>query len=133
MTDQTPHVEKREKDVPEGVEHLHEGKLFIPPADIVETDSAVLVKADMPGAGAEQVDVTLEQDVLTIHARVGRHDPEGYGLAYSEYETGDYQRVFSLSAEIDADHIDAKISAGVLTLTLPKAKPAQKQIRVQAH
>jgi len=133
MSDETQHLEKREKDVPEGVEHLHEGKVFVPPADIVETDESVVVKADLPGVSADHVDVMLEQDVLTIRGRVDRGQPEGYSLAYSEYDTGDYQRVFSLSAEIDADKIDAKLTAGVLTLTLPKAKPEQKQIRVRAE
>ncbi|MHC4715943.1 MAG: Hsp20/alpha crystallin family protein [Planctomycetota bacterium] len=132
MSEATETVSKREKDIPEGVEPTREGRLFIPLADIHETDDAVVLEANLPDVTADRIDVTLERDMLTIRGRVSGHEPEGYSLAYSEYETGDYQRVFSLSVEIDADNIDARLNRGVLTLRLAKIRPAQKQIRVQA-
>lgn len=131
MANDTRNIEKQESSLPENVEHTRPGKLFSPPTDIYETDDAMLVVADMPDVRPESVEITLEKDVLTIHGHVEAEMPEGYSLAYAEYEVGDYQRAFSLSGEIDRDHIQARMEQGVLTLTLPKVKPTQRRIEVK--
>lgn len=106
---------------------------YVPLADIWETDSSVIVVAEMPGVGAGNVDITLENRVLTIRGRAPGDEHEGYRRIYSEYGNGDFERSFTLSEEIDRDGIKAEQKNGVLTLELPKAKEAQpKKIEVRA-
>jgi HSP20 family molecular chaperone IbpA len=128
----TTEIEKRETQLAEGVEPTREGRMFLPRTDIRETDDAILLTADMPGVKPGGVDITLEKNVLTVHGHCGIEQPDGE-LAYSEYETGDFQRSFSLSHEIDQDGIKAHMSNGVLTLLLPKAGPTRTRIEVQSH
>src|SRR5690606_27277348 len=104
-----------------------------PSADIYETEDHVVLVVDMPGVAAEDVDLTLERQVLTIRGRI-RHDrPEGYRPIYEEYGEGDYERAFTISEEIDRDRLEARCANGVLTLKLPKAETAKpRRIAVQA-
>lgn len=125
-------LEKRQATLPEGVEQTRDRTLFVPPASIYETDDAVVVSADMPGVAAENVDITVEDNVLTLRGTSDDQAPEGMSLVYGEYETGDYHREFSLSSKIDVDGIEAKMDGGVLTLTLPKVQPSHRKIEVQA-
>ena len=106
---------------------------FVPRADIYETDDEIVVVADMPGVDGDTVDITLENNVLTINGYVELAEPEGYTLAYAEYRVGDYQRAFSLSDEIDREKIEAKLKDGVLRLRLPKVTEAiVRKIAVKA-
>jgi len=74
---------------------------FVPRADIYETDDAIFVVADVPGVDESSLDITLENNVLTINGYVESVPPEGYSLSYAEYREGDYVRSFRLSDEID--------------------------------
>lgn len=123
-------MEKQAATAPEGAEHTRQGRMFVPSADIYETDGAVVVEADLPDVSPEDLEVTLENDVLTLHGRVGDQAPEGFQLAYAEYDTGDYHRSFAISNQIDAEKIEATMDNGVLRLTLPKVQPAHKKIEV---
>ena len=123
---------KREAQLPEGVERTKEGNQFLPLADIYETTDEVVVLADMPGVTADQVDITLERNVLTIRGHAESVVPEGHQLAHAEYEVGDFTRSFTLSEQVDRDGIEAKMKDGVLTLTLPKAGPTLKRIAVKS-
>ena len=99
--------------------------VFIPPTDIYETPDSIVVLAEMPGAVPESVDLTLDRRVLTIRARAQDHAHPGYQEVYSEYSDGDYERVFTLSEEIDRERIEASYKEGVLRLVLPKAEGAR--------
>lgn len=125
-------VEKREVENVDTIERTRSGKVFVPRVDIRETDEEVIVFADMPGTSEKDIDITLEQNVLTIHARVMPVTMDGLELQYREYETGDYQRSFNLTDTIDRDKIDAAYTNGVLSLRLPKVEPAKpKKIKVK--
>jgi HSP20 family molecular chaperone IbpA len=122
------HVEqtgKQEVQTPQGVERTRTGRVYTPLVDIYETNEAVLLVADMPGVDQNSVDVTLEKNVLTIYGHVEWQMPESHNLAYREYGIGDYQRSFTISNQIDWEHIQGTVNNGVLRLTLPKAGPAQ--------
>lgn len=107
--------------------------VFRPWTDICETENGVVIAVDMPGVGTDDVDITLEKRVLTIRGHRQPKAPEGYRPAYAEYEEGDYERVFSLSEEIDEANIKAAVHSGVLMLELPKTEPAKpKRIEVKA-
>lgn len=123
--------QKKEMQLREGVEPTREGRVFLPPTDICETDESIVLTADMPGVKPEGVDVTLEKNVLTVQGTLADEHLR-HGATYAEYETGNYQRSFSLSNEIDGGGIEARMSNGVLTLTLPKTKPTRRMIEVQA-
>ncbi len=113
-------------------ERTRAGLVFVPQTDIYETDDAIYVVCDVPGVAEDSIDITLENNVLTINGYVHTHRPDGYQLSYAEYRVGDYQRRFTLSDEIDKDGIEASLKDGVLRLRLPKAKPASRKIKVTA-
>ncbi|HTR13810.1 MAG TPA: Hsp20/alpha crystallin family protein [Roseiarcus sp.] len=108
---------KEEKTIP--------GRYFVPPADIYETDEALAVVLEMPGVEKKDIEVSLENDVLTVDGRIDFSKYRDVEPVYAEYNVGHYARSFSLSDRIDRDKISANIEDGVLTLTLPKAKAAQ--------
>ncbi len=106
--------------------------VIIPRADIYETEENVVVLADMPGVGPDEVDVSIEGRVLTIRGHVPEHVHKGSRLVHAEYGDADYQRVFTLSEEIDRDRISARQRNGLLILELPKAGQAKaRKIEVQ--
>lgn len=105
-----------------GAERTRTRRVYTPKVDIYETDDVVVLLTDMPGVSEEDVDITLEKNVLTISGYVGDVEREGYGLAYREYGEGNYERTFALSDEVDRNKIEASMKDGVLKLTLPKAE-----------
>jgi len=119
--DQIQQVEKAEK-----ARHF-----YTPPVDIFENNEEYLLYAEIPGASENDVDVTIEKNVLTITAKVNVDVPEGYRLFYSEYGIGDYKRSFELGNEIDQDKIEATVKNGILKLRLPKIQPTVKKIQIK--
>ncbi len=99
--------------------------VFVPAADILESGDSLMVMCEMPGVGSDGVDITLERRVLTIRARSAHQQHTGYQRVYTEYADGDFERVFTLSEDIDRDRIEATAKDGVLHLVLPKAAPAK--------
>ena len=107
--------------------------VFLPPADIYETHNSIVVMAEMPGVPPDGVEITLERRVLTIRGRSATNEHAGYQRVYNEYTDGDYERVFTLSENIDRDRIEATLKDGVLHLTLPKAEAARaRRIELKA-
>jgi HSP20 family molecular chaperone IbpA len=127
-------VQNQALDPAEGraVERTRERPVYTPRTDILETEDRVVLVADMPGVDERSIDVTLERNVLTIFGRTQESVPEGWRLAYAEYERGDYQRSFALSGQADASGIQASMRNGVLRVNVPKTKPAVKRIPVTA-
>lgn len=132
MADKNVTLQKKESEKIDTVERIRSGKVFTPPVDIYESAEEVVLLVDMPGAGEQSIDITLEQNILTLQGRVDSLAPEGFTLNYQEYETGDYLRSFTLSDTVDRDKISASYKDGVLQLHLPKAEPAKpKKIAVK--
>jgi HSP20 family protein len=92
-----------------------------PNVNIVETPAAYVLEAEMPGVAKEGLEISLEENVLTI---TGRRQPEpaAVTLLYRESNPADYRRVFELDPSIETGKISAQIEQGILTLTLPKAE-----------
>jgi HSP20 family molecular chaperone IbpA len=130
----TRELQKKEAEMPEGVERTRPRKAYTPTVDILEKKDEIIVTADMPGIDEKSVDLSLEKNVLTIY---GMTDPEPQKTSrpfYAEYGVGDYQRAFTISEEIDRDGIRATVKNGVLRLVLPKAQAAKtRKIEVQAE
>jgi len=118
-------VSQRTPATTEGAQRMPPRPVFLPPADICETNDAIVVMAEMTGVGPDEVDITLERRVLTIRGRSSANEHTGYQRVYNEYADGDYERVFTLSEAIDRDKIEATLRDGVLHLVLPKAEPAR--------
>ena len=118
---QVQDTEKREV-AETGAERTRDRLAFVPRADVYETEDAIVVVADMPGVDENSVDITLEDNVLTINGLVEPEQPEGQSLIYAEYRVGDYVRAFTLSDQIERDHIEATVKDGVLRLHLPKVE-----------
>ena len=128
-----PEAERVPVAQPEGAERTRDRPVYAPQVDIVETEDALEIFADMPGVTRDTVEVTLEQRVLRIHGRAEMPLPEGLAPLYLEYQPGDYERAFTLSDAVDPAGIEARVRAGVLHLKLPKAGPAKQQrIEVRA-
>lgn len=109
------------------------GRIYRPLTDIIETDSGVSLALEMPGVASGDIDITLENRVLTIRGRVGLPQSDKLRLSYAEYGQGDFERAFTLSDDFDPDKIDAVLHNGVLTLSLPRAEAVQpKKIEVKA-
>ena len=98
-----------------------------------ETKDSIVVLAEMPGVSPNGVDISLERRVLTIRGHRAANEHGGYQRVYSEYADGDYERVFTLSENIDRDRIEATLKDGVLQLVLPKAEAAKaRKIELKA-
>ena len=115
------------------MERTRDRSCYLPKTDIFETDNEIVLIADVPGADQKSVDITLEKNVLSINAFVDDDIPNDFDRVYTEFESGDYQRSFRLSDEIDQNKIEAVVSNGKLRLRLPKAEPAKaKKITIKA-
>jgi HSP20 family molecular chaperone IbpA len=123
--------EKQTLDTP--AEQTKPGPVFTPNVDIFETEREITLLSDMPGVKADDLNVDLRDDTLTLTGDVNTSVATPGEPMYTEYETGRYYRQFSLSEVIDQGRIDATLKDGVLRLTLPKvAKATPRQITVQA-
>ncbi len=104
-----------------------------PRVDIRETADAVYVEAEMAGVSRDDVDVKLEDGELRILGRIAAPEPEDHSERHIEHRLANYERVFRLSEEINADKIAATMKNGVLLLRLPKreaVKPKSITVKV---
>ncbi|MDA8219682.1 MAG: Hsp20/alpha crystallin family protein [Dehalococcoidales bacterium] len=122
----------REETAPQERETTRAQEQYIaPPVDIFEDNDGLTVLADMPGVEPGDLDVRVEQGVLTLQAKP-KHafNEEPY---YQEYRLVNFFRQFQLSEEVDVEKISAELKNGVLNLRLPKAEKAKpKKIQVRS-
>jgi len=97
----------------------------VPAVSIHETPGAIVVIADLPGVTQDQLEVTMDQDLVTLRGSVSADTHAGFQQIHHEYDSAGFERSFTLPAEVDREHIDATVKHGVLTLTLPKHKSLQ--------
>lgn len=110
--------------------------LWMPAVDVRETADELIVEAELPGMTAENVDVRVENGVLTISGEKRQEVEEGKeGSSYHlvERRYGRFERSFTLPGSVNADGVKARFAGGVLTVTLPKAEAAKpRRIEIQA-
>jgi len=101
-----------------------------PSIDVEETESAYKVTAEIPGMDANDIDLNLRDNVLTLSGekRQEQTSEEG-GRKWTERSYGKFQRAIPFETEIDADRIEANCRNGVLTITLPKSVREQEKAR----
>jgi HSP20 family protein len=107
---------------------------WIPAMDLVEEDDHFLLHADLPGVGEDQVNVELEDDVLTISGeRKSKHEERKEGYHRIERSSGRFSRSLTLPEGIDPEGIRASYRDGVLEVRIPKPeerKPRRVAINV---
>jgi len=134
MAETAKEVQKKEAETSEKGELTRARKIYSPAVDIMERKDDIVVIADMPGVDDTSVDITLEKNVLTIYGKVEADIPEKHTLYLSEYGIGDYQRVFTLTEEVDREKIHASVKNGVVKILLPKAEVVKtRKISVKAE
>ena len=92
-----------------------------PMASVVEDNDAYLLKVEMPGVNKEGLEISVENNELTITGRRSLPNIEGT-LIHRESRSENFRRTFELDPSIDTGKISARMEQGVLTLTLPKAE-----------
>jgi HSP20 family protein len=107
---------------------------WVPPVDVLEQKDAIRIVAELPGVRPEDVQISLEANVLTIHGTKQQIAEEQTERVHRYERTyGAFERTFTLPATVDAANIKASYENGLLTVTLPKveqAKPRQIQVAV---
>ena len=90
------------------------------PVDLYQTDDAYVAVMDMPGVGADDLDLSVSGSKLSV---AGKRQPSEPGTAYVRRErvAQRFSRSLRLPDDVDVEQIKAKLSSGVLTVTLPKA------------
>jgi len=103
------------------------------PLDIVEDDDSLVVTASVPGTTLDEIDVSVDDNVLTIRAEsagtTGKDSSEGTnGYLLRERRTGSYYRALRLPETVDYENVESTFKDGVLTIKLPKleSKKARK-------
>jgi len=105
-----------------------------PAIDMYQTDNEVVVKAALPGIKADEVQINITGDVLTLKSEV-KHDEEQRDKAWHirEHRWGSFQRSVALPTNVVSDKAKAEFENGILTIILPKAEEAKpRTITVQA-
>jgi HSP20 family protein len=102
--------------------------------DVYESDDAYIVHSLLPGVNPESVNVSVQDNVLTISGESQRNAPENARPLFQEIGYGRFQRQVALGFPVEADRADASYHGGILTITLPKAEAAKpRQIKVHAN
>lgn len=106
---------------------------YRPNVDIIDTADEYTVVADIPGARQDAIDVTFQEDVLSIQAPVPPRGQNAVAVHRQEYGIGGFHRRFVVEAPVDADRMSADYDNGVLTVHLPKAEKAKgRRIEVKS-
>lgn len=111
-------------------ERVSERATIAPRVDVFENEKELLVVADLPGVSKEALSIQVEKDTLVIEGR--RPEATKGGRLAVEYRTYDYRRSFALPPGLDLEKIEARLTNGVLALTLPKQAALQPR-RIQVR
>ena len=113
------------------------GKVWVPALDVAERKDAYVVQLELPGVSPDQVDISFEQNVLTIRG----NKPSSWDMTTedelrvfaAERVHGSFERAVRLPEFIDTENIEASYTNGLLTITVPKAQAAQpRKITINA-
>lgn len=110
---------------------------FTPQVDVTENDKEIKISAELPGMDEKDIDVSLQNDMLTIKGEK-KEEKEDKGKDYYRMERsyGSFIRTIPLPVEVETDKVEAKFKKGVLSITLPKTAQAvaeTKKIEVKVE
>jgi len=106
-----------------------------PAVDILETEDAVTLRADLPEVKTEDIDVRVENGTLTLKGvRRFERDENVKGYHRIERSYGEFVRSFAVPSSVETDKVGAEYKNGVLTITLPKKETAKpRTVKVEIH
>lgn len=101
---------------------------WIPSVDISETEDNLLIKAELPGLEAKDVNVSISGDLLTIKGEKKKEKEEkDEHHHYMERYSGSFERSFRIPVNVKSDKVEAIFEKGILKVTLPKVEEARKK------
>ena len=102
---------------------------WVPLADLEETDDAYVVELELPGAVRDEVDVQLDDRVLTVSGEI--HEKKRSGILHRRTrKVGKFHYTVTLPGELDEEHVEASLRDGVLTVRIPKS-PQSRRRRIE--
>jgi HSP20 family protein len=105
------------------------GATFVPPAEISETEEALHLKVEIPGINANDLDVQVTKDEVTIRGeRKKETKTEQNGYSRSEFRYGSFHRTIALPRNIQNTAVEAECKDGILRLVLPKAEEERNKV-----
>jgi HSP20 family protein len=123
---------QKKREVEKKEEATIPARVFLSNTDIYETADALNVVLEMPGVEKDNVEIRVEDGILSVQGSLDLSKYKGLQPLYTEYNVGHYARSFQLSSKVDQSKISAEMKDGVLILKLPKAeeaKPRTIQVR----
>jgi HSP20 family protein len=119
---------------PEGREESLTSTTFAPPVDVYEDEHNVTLKIEVPGIDEKDIDVRIENNVLTVHGeRKFEKEEKEENFRRVERQYGSFTRTFTLPNTVDSEKVSANYEKGILKIALPKkaeAKPKQIKVNV---
>jgi HSP20 family protein len=107
------------------------GQAFTPRIDISEDEKHIYVEAEIPGVKKEEINISLEDNILTIKGeKKSQQEKEDKTYYRSERSYGTFTRSFTLPETINPDSVKANFENGILHIAMEKAKPAPKNERI---
>jgi HSP20 family protein len=111
--------------------------VWVPPVDVFETPESIVLKADLPDVKKDEVDISIENNTLTIKGeRKMEKETTEKNFYRCERSYGAFTRSFTLPPTVETEKAEAAFENGVLTLTLPKreeSKPKQIKVKVSSN
>ncbi len=102
---------------------MYDGQMSIPAVDMYQTDDEIVVKAAVPGAKADDVQINVTGEVLIIKGEIGeKQEVKEKAYHLREQRWGVFERTIALPTDVIADKAKAEFENGILTITLPKAE-----------
>ena len=108
-------------------------RLWAPPVDVAETDSEIVLYAELPGMTREDIDISLQGDTLVMRGeRQFAQNTAGEHFHRIERHYGPWRRAFQIEVPVDVAMVSATYENGVLTVRLPKKnEPQTRQIQIE--
>jgi HSP20 family protein len=104
------------------------GEGFVPKLELQESADNYLIRAELPGLGAEDIELNVDNDVLSLRGEKRQGEEKNFrGFHYSERSYGSFTRAIQLPPGVDASKIDASFKNGVLEVKIPKSERAKPQ------
>ena len=114
-----------------GLDRPFAGYKAWPAIDVAEDENSIIVRAEVPGCNAEDVEISVYGNTLTISGEKKlKEEKKEKGYYHVESSYGTFRREITLPTDVDSDKIDATCKEGVLSITLPKAAKA-KAVKVK--
>lgn len=105
-----------------------------PACDIYQTENDVVIETSVPGVDPDKVDISIEDDILTIKGETEKKEEVKNEDYYrKEIRKGSFSRVVNLPVPVKSDNANAKFDNGILKISIPKAEPVKEIKRIKVN